>query len=358
MQVATNDDSLAQVLACGYREIRIPKSGATFPAFLCSLPGLRDPVWRSKRDFLLLNRGSKHILPKAAFKKLAEHAPWKRPGEDMEGQPDRYHSAMKKSLMLLDQFLQKSQRDATEHMESCSAWEKFCLSTDTEDLIDTRQQHDDSSISATSKQISSQLGQYFCTPENAMKVVSLALGKLGSQVLNDEKQRLLFVEPSCGHGDVLEALVSQLSESNVASNRVAILAFDIDPNAIEKSRERKLSAPIYSITYVCHDFLGTTRPSDCQGQRIVCIGGPPYTTGQGNLSNIQRDLPARFVHHCIEEWGAYVVSFLMPARYRKAIIDVTNRYQCETLELESSTFYFQGETQVTQPSIAQCYFEK
>lgn len=352
----TSQKSLAQVLACGYREIRIPKSGSTFPAFLCSLPGLADPVWRSKRDFLLLNRGVKHTLPKAAFKKLSEHAPWKRPGFDMKDQPDQYHPNMKKSLMLLDQFLQKSQQTILEEVEACSAWEQFCRPTDTEDLIDSKEHGDVSKFN--SQQVSSQLGQYFCTSENAHQVISLALEKLGSRILNDEKQQLMFVEPSCGYGDVLEALVSQLSQKNIPSHRISILAFDIDPIAIQKAQQRKLTTSAYSIIYKCHNFLNSTRPLESHAEHIICVGGPPYTTGQGNLSDIQRDLPERFVSHCLDEWKSSVVSFLMPVRYRKSGMGVNDRIQCETVELESSTFYFQGETQVTQPSIIQCYFEK
>lgn len=353
MENLISDESLPRVIACGYRVIRIPKSGVTYPAFLCSWPGLATPVWRSKRDFLLLNRASKHVLPKAALKKLAEQAPWKRPGVEMESTSDRYHPTMKKSLMLLDQFLQKAQHQATiNELNMRLAWDVFGRPMDTENLMDPEQTLDEGR--ASSSQIGSQFGQYFCTSENANRVVSLGLEKLGLQVLNDEKQHLVFVEPSCGHGDIIDALVSRLTKSNIASNRVSILAFDIDPNALEKSRGRKLTTSAYSISYCCQDFLSSRRPQKFSQSRVVLVGGPPYTTGPGNFNNIQRDLPARFVHHGIDEWGASVVSFLMPTRYHKVVL-VEGR-PCETVELDSSTFYFQGETPVTQPSIIQCYY--
>jgi hypothetical protein len=358
METVQGDESLLpRVIACGYRVIRIPKSGVTFPAFLCSWPGLANPVWRSKRDFLLLNRASKHDLPKAALKKLAEQAPWKRPGTKLECDVDRYQPTMKKSLMLLDQFLQKAFQQATIDglVDMRLAWDVFGRPMDTDNLMDPNSEQDlDASQDPSTTQTGSQLGQYFCTSENANRVVHLALEKLGQQDLNDDKRQLVFVEPSCGYGDVIEALVSRLAQSNIAANRVSIIAFDIDPNAIEKSRGRQLTNSTYSISFHCQDFLSSRRPVECTDRRVVVVGGPPYTTGQGSQANIQRDLPARFVHHSMEEWGASVVSFLMPSRYQKEALVAGRR--SETVELDSSTFFFQGETPVTQPSIIQCYY--
>ena len=66
MESSNNDNDttlslLPIVVACGYRYIKIDKSGNKFPAYLIALPsGDNDGgfvlVWRSKKDFLLLSR--------------------------------------------------------------------------------------------------------------------------------------------------------------------------------------------------------------------------------------------------------------------------------------------------------------
>ena len=141
---------------------------------------------------------------------------------------------------------------------------------------------------------------------------------------------------------------------------------------------------------------------------VCCLGGPPYTTGPGHGSKIQRDLPTQFVRHCQEEWNADVITFILPTRYREGmqhnISDCTfttartktkrtttmtedpaiktaavtttspssptttttttfsrdyctnNNWICDTKELNASTFFFRGSTQVTQPSIIQNFY--
>jgi hypothetical protein len=85
---------------------------------------------------------------------------------------------------------------------------------------------------------------------------------------------------------------------------------------------------------------------------VICLGGPPYTTGAGSMSNtnMQRDLPQRFVSHCFDEYKAQFVAFFLPRRFEKHDWE----YPCRTHELASSTFYFHGK-KVRQPSILQCF---
>jgi hypothetical protein len=130
------------VLACGYRQIRIPKSGLNFPTFLLSLPNQQTAVWQSKRDLLLLGRvASPRPFPKAAFKKGAGKASWRLPNFYLPSfcsEPtNHYHVSMKKSLMQLDQFLQSIQLVAaasgTKAIEVQEAWDIFCRPGDMED---------------------------------------------------------------------------------------------------------------------------------------------------------------------------------------------------------------------------------
>lgn len=368
MQPNVQTTNEVKVLACGYREIKSAKSGLTFPAFLVSLP-LNEAdnnvriVWRSKRDFLLLGRASSLSLPKAALKKLAESTPWKRPGTSIptiEGHiENHYHARMKKSLLQLDQFLQGSCRcdDAKE------SWELFCRPGDTEGLV-TVSIPELPTNTVTTSQKSSRLGQYFCSKENAQKVVHLTLNEVKDLLFIEKKDHryhnrpLLFLEPSCGHGDIVQELLNQLQQHYTStSNRnrkrrnVSIHGYDIDPNAIQKCQSISSSSNAISIHWTCQNFLESSNTVHDE-PFVICLGGPPYTTGAGSNENIKRDLPSQFISHCINEFNALVVSFLLPIRYRESLGEIVSKgYEQESHELPSSTFFFQGSTAVTQPSI-------
>ena len=84
------------------------------------------------------------------------------------------------------------------------------------------------------------------------------------------------------------------------------------------------------------------------------------------IAPLGRDLPSKFVRHCIEEYGASLVCFILPSRYAKLGSSGSkddgllprNEYELVIHELPSSTFYFQGYTKVTQPSVLCCIEEK
>ena len=370
---------------------------------------------------------------------------------------------------------------------------------------------------ATSLEESCKLGQYFASKENSKRVVDCALEKIiplyheynnrhqqqqqshnndsnnsssSSSSNNNNNVQILFIEPSCGHGDIVVALVDALKKRKtiIPPQSVYIQGYDIDPNAITTCRQRQefLSPSAtttttsssddddddYHIHWECRNFLETTRQqyiekfdeaaaainnndnddsnifnisnnddndnnnnkrfiadtctdatrnnnrnininNDNNGDEtlkflVCCLGGPPYTTGPGHGSKIQRDLPTQFVRHCQEEWNADVITFILPTRYREGmqhnISDCTfttartktkrtttmtedpaiktaavtttspssttttttttfsrdcctnNNWICDTKELNASTFFFRGSTQVTQPSIIQNFY--
>ena len=128
------------------------------------------------------------------------------------------------------------------------------------------------------------------------------------------------------------------------------------------------------IQFHCENFLSTTSNSNFEKndkeQRtlfVCCLGGPPYTTGAGSSTDIQRDLPTKFVQHCQKEWKADIITFILPIRYKKyhwGTTESTNtesveeKWDCTTKELKSSTFFFRGKEQITQPSIIQTFVRK
>lgn len=353
------------VIACGYRKIRIPKTAATFPTFLVQLPDQPEGVWRSKRDFLLLGRVESSLpLPKAALKKLTDLSPWRRPSlsivRDAQDAPNNYHVRMKKSLLQLDQFLQGVSRCGSE--DATKAWEIFCRAGDTDGLVSgnedvTQNATDVSETSLIASKVasemkSSKLGQYFCSNENATQLVNWVICRCKSLLVNGS--RVLFLEPSCGKGDIVKELVHQLDTIDAPQSQISILCFDIDDNAVNACR-RALESCRYSIQCTTKNFLETKfRGLNDGSAAVFCLGGPPYTSGAGSRGNIRRDLPTQFIRHCTQEYNATAVCFLVPARY-KSICHVEEGYVAQMLELKSSTFYFQGKVPVTQPSIIQCY---
>lgn len=357
-----SEAKLPLIIACGYRKIRIPKTAATFPTFLVRLPDQPAGVWRSKRDFLLLGRvDSSLLLPRTALKKIADLSPWRRPSlntvrDAYYDAPDNYHVRMKKSLLQIDQFLQGISRCETD--DAIKAWDMFCRPGDTDGLVpasedgETAAATSETGSNVTSEMKSSKLGQYFCSSENAKQVVNWVIERCKSLLTNGS--RVLFLEPSCGKGDVVKELVHQLDTVKAPQSQVSILCFDIDDNAVNACQQT-LESCRYSIQCTCQDFLETKyKDLHDDSPAVFCLGGPPYTTGAGSHGDIQRDLPTQFIRHCIQEFSARAVCFLLPVRY-KTILHTEEGYRDEIMELKSSTFFFQGTVPVTQPSIMQCY---
>jgi hypothetical protein len=172
---------------------------------------------------------------------------------------------------------------------------------------------------------------------------------------------IIFVEPSCGKGDIVNNLIYELGTRNIPSSRIFIQGFDIDPNAIRTCQNLQLPSN-YQVSWTCLNFLESKCIHKDKPAKplVVCLGGPPYTTGAGSRVEIQRDLPSLFIEHCIREWGASLVCFLLPSRYkdRDNMIALPSELHCETFALKSSTFFFQGTIPVTQPSILQCFTVK
>jgi hypothetical protein len=186
----------------------------------------------------------------------------------------------------------------------------------------------------------------------------------------------LFIEPSCGHGDIIVALLKTLRLHKIPSDCISIHGYDIDPNAIEVCQQREeftTSMSEYGYTHCikfhCENFLSTkannVEKNDTQRRLYVCcLGGPPYTSGAGRSTDIQRDIPTKFVQHCQKEWNADIITFILPRRYQNHHWGTTDsdeesldeeKWDCTAKELKSSTFFFQGKEQVTQPSIIQTF---
>ena len=351
------------VVCCGYRHIVSRKTSLTFPAWMVRLPceqqdGIYHYWWRSKRDFMRLGRivtreCSSIQPPKAALQKLASRAPWSRPLILLDcprlphNLDNQYHVSMKKSLFQLDSYLNAIHDCARKDPSSLLAkqWSKFCRMKDVAELHEnpSAETTKESIILTTSIQDSSRLGQYFCTRENAKQLVMLVLDWIDRQ--KPALPHVTFVEPSCGQGQVVWTLLDELQK--LPSISYTIIAWDIDSHAIQYCHQHDLKQ---QVQWQDGDFLTSTSCCvDHGATNVICLGGPPYTTGAGS-DTLQRDLPERFVSHCFDKWKALLVSFFLPRRYEGHAWD----WSVQSFELDSSIFYFHGKA-VPQPSILQCF---
>ena len=177
---------------------------------------------------------------------------------------NRYNIKMKKSIWQFDQYLQNiykeivnvtkhnndnndtTTRHNTNHDTMISAWRIFSRPQDTEDLIDpldintdkgSTPGHDPSSNStnpSSSIQQSSQLGQYFASPENSQLVVDCVFQTILPLLESSSPQpHILFIEPSCGYGDIIVALLKTLQVHRISPDCISIHGYDIDLNAIK-----------------------------------------------------------------------------------------------------------------------------
>jgi hypothetical protein len=153
-------------------------------------------------------------------------------------------------------------------------------------------------------------------------------------------------------------------------NNAAILGCDIDPTAIDRSKQNveafKMPPALNNrrLTFRCKNFLSMTKDdvlSEATSLWTIVFGGPPYTP---------KDLSEKFIHHSIHELGADIVVFLLPERCGKdaagiqealnsqpnKISNTRQQWKFVNKELANSTFDFEGDN-VTQPSILQCWYK-
>jgi hypothetical protein len=395
-------------------------------------------------------------LPKAAMDRMVRNVPWIRPNLQqlvmfdaderaavarhqlpeslIQHGENRWDVQWTKSLRRMDDFLQRIHRHSILHNQQqrnrtvhgnilapdplAAAWEEFCRPVDTDNLLPGRdevglKEKDDAPASSAGGAAArgNALGQFFCSPDSAARLVELFLRESRRRVqraLASGPVHVTIVEPSCGDGRLVRQLVDAMEREPLlppgagSRSTVRIVGMDVDDGVLEIGR-RHLQRGINSrltVEFVVGDFLSSRRgtvgittntavdvqqQATCTANRLVLmIGGPPYSAGAGSVSRsfttsndatgeatpgncgldstdaTRRDLPLQFVRHAIEEHGAEAICFLMPERCRNCsgLRELLERhdYGCTTLECDS-LFYFQGSAdhKVRQPSIVQCY---
>ena len=322
--------------------------------------------------------------PKSALNKLAEKAPWRRPDPENyhvlinvdltetsnNNRNNNYQASMKKNIRLLDAYLQAVARLCGEEDSGLSkAWCVFSQPQDTHGVVLPPIQPPSNELSPRAKQSeldvrnapldvssptasaikSCKLGQYFCCPATAKQVVTLALNFVRHHHPTHHGP-VTFLEPSCGHGDIVWQLLKQLEEDAPLGD-YQVVAYDLDTNAIESCQQRVEYKD--KVEWIAGDFLQSS-PISHESETLVVLGGPPYTSGAGSGARMEKDLPFAFLSRSVEVWKASFVAFILPVRYEASPMKVPG-FTVQSYKLESSTFFFQGRQEVIQPSIIQCY---
>ncbi|KAJ0393990.1 hypothetical protein ATCC90586_005248 [Pythium insidiosum] len=144
-----------------------------------------------------------------------------------------------------------------------------------------------------SEQRARQLQQFF----TSAPLIAELLDVLGTHLASDspwswDREDVLFVEPSCGDGRVVSALVE------IGARHV--VAFEVDPALSEQARSSLPPA----VAVVHADFLTSRRPERAPST-VIAVGNPPFGEFTRDPTSVtKRDLVPLFVRHLAVEWRA------------------------------------------------------
>eukprot|EP01041_Mallomonas_annulata_P001214 gene1214-2364_t len=253
-------------------------------------------------------------MPSAKIKLLVNSSPWKL-------NDTGWHVQLKSSVRIFDEWL-------------CTTFTSLRETTCLSNFMDNEWCRRTEDARLTKKVLEAdprRFQQYFISDEN--KALMIRRCKEWSL----ESDNTLFLEPSCGQGDLLTGLVAE---------GWSCVGCDIDPVVCDRARETlarlatELSPETFAVPVpvITQDFLTVTRaslmdvaahgrPHDTTGvdqhMVVVVVGCPPYTCGGGTgaltaagsaESDTGRDLPLHFIVHCANTIGADKMLFLLPPR--------------------------------------------
>ncbi|KAG7393002.1 hypothetical protein PHYPSEUDO_013490 [Phytophthora pseudosyringae] len=161
------------------------------------------------------------------------------------------------------------------------------------------------------------LQQYFSSAE----LVELVVKKVMEHLQREQEGDVVWLEPSCGDGRFLTALLRAGARH--------VVGYEIDERlhgAAEDNVKRAASVAAGAAedtgiqAQVClGDFLAS-RSSVPADKFVVAVGNPPFGARGGD----GRDLVHHFFRHAASEWRARVVAFIVPERCsRPAFVETT-----------------------------------
>ncbi len=319
------------------------------------------------------------IFPKDHLKKLTSHSSsWERGGEGWQPQ-------WTKAVTTVEAWFNATIVGLTETDEGQCVLEEF--------VNDKRQRERQTLIQSrrASERHQRDMQQYFTRGENLERMIGLACCQQWR-----EREEVVIVEPSCGDGRVLSALVRHCASDERGREkrvRVKVIGCELDSSMAVIARERLreslrecegedkcsgISGEVYM-----GDYLHTTRESlsllpslssssasvVCPCVRVIVIGNPPYSlikrgTDAGNDEVVEErevDLPLQFLLHSATDLQADKIVLLLPDRcgtqtFISAVRErlTEEQWKLEVNEIADSSFDL-GERVIKQPTVIQVW---
>jgi predicted RNA methylase len=174
--------------------------------------------------------------------------------------------------------------------------------------------------------------------------------------LTIQSKELVFLEPSCGDGRILDAF------AKCCARRLIGYEIDADLHKITLEKVQKHKEQIFY-----GDFLQSSREQVLleADSILVAIGNPPFSNIDRAGTN--RDLILKFIRHLAFEWQAQIIAFILPERcgklqYVEQVLNLLNQSSTSAKwslavqePLDGYYFEFMGTKKITQPSILQIY---
>lgn len=153
------------------------------------------------------------------------------------------------------------------------------------------------------KQHARDMQQYFTSAPLIEYVLSRVTDWLTQHKIVASSERVAWLEPSCGDGRILSALL------NAGARHVH--GFELDEALCRRARD-SVQAPEGAVCSIQQgDFLASRRSHHDQDLLLV-LGNPPF--GFKDDEGIREDLILSFYRHTAVEWKASVIAFIVPER--------------------------------------------
>jgi hypothetical protein len=279
-------------------------------------------IERDTHDFARLNRaittltrrlqqsGPPVLFPKEGLKKLTSGASWRRHDQHS------WLPCYTKSVWMVEKWLQSTLNASTntnndEYTEHERQRQQFV------DDVLYKAERQSRARRRASERHARHFQQYFTRTTNIARMVRLACARCEAASAATAAQGVVFVEPSCGDGRILHALLQRLQQQSSENHQtgevrvVSLVGCELDPvmaNAarlsldavgvhMDSSTDSTIGCdndnendtidghhrpPFLSMRVITGDYLQTTRNSvvsaDCSRRpHVVVVGNPPFS---------------------------------------------------------------------------------
>lgn len=153
------------------------------------------------------------------------------------------------------------------------------------------------------KQHARDMQQYFTSAPLIDCVLSSVTDWLAQHKIEVSSERVVWLEPSCGDGRILSALLK------AGARRVH--GFELDEALCRRARDNVQASEGAVCSIQQGDFLASRRSHHDQ-DLLFALGNPPF--GSKDKEGAREDLILSFYLHTSVEWKASMIAFIVPER--------------------------------------------